>query len=315
MAKLKPVATTDPARILLTEVLPYELPVYFSDLKLHALLSSGVLPPETPPGVRKLLSLASRGKRGRRPTVPYEYRIQRSNGKLRTLSIMHPANQLEFIRFYKDYDSYILNVCARSEFSLRRPVHVASAFAERDFLDPDAEEPAAVGDPAPSLDSVQRSYASSYFYYARYSQVWKFYDSTEFRRLEQDFRHLLLLDIAECFPSLYTHSLSWALRGKEFSKLHKNAYSFDGELDSLMQSANWGETNGVLIGPGISRLFAEIVLQDIDIRFEEVLRTRDFLKLAWPSDDMSTTCSCLESRTKTLTRPSDFFLRLFADTA
>jgi hypothetical protein len=32
-----------------------------------------------------------------------------------------------------------------------------------------------------------------------------------------------------------------------------------------MQEANWGETNGILIGPEVSRIFAEAIMQSIDV--------------------------------------------------
>ncbi|MNJ29119.1 hypothetical protein D3C77_236770 [compost metagenome] len=41
-----------------------------------------------------------------------------------------------------------------------------------------------------------------------------------------------------------------------------------------MQRANYNETNGILIGPEISRVFAEIIFQDIDRKVEEELSLR-----------------------------------------
>lgn len=35
-------------------------------------------------------------------------------------------------------------------------------------------------------------------------------------------------------------------------------------FDSLMQQLNYNETNGIVIGPELSRIFAEIILQAID---------------------------------------------------
>jgi len=49
-----------------------------------------------------------------------------------------------------------------------------------------------------------------------------------------------------------------------FSKDNRNAYSFEGQFDSLMQCANYRETNGIVVGPEVSRIFAEIIFQDID---------------------------------------------------
>jgi len=44
-----------------------------------------------------------------------------------------------------------------------------------------------------------------------------------------------------------------------------------------MQSANYGETNGIIIGPEFSRIFAELILQQIDKSVESDLRKEDKL--------------------------------------
>lgn len=268
MSKRLQVDRRDGARVLSTEVLPFELPLIFSNQLFHKLEADTSLP--RPELARRLLEVASESSR--KATIPYTYRILRGDGKTRTLSIMHPSCQREFIRFYRDYDGYILNLCAKSMFSLRRPHQIGSSFFERDYLGPDSLVVGDVGDPAPSGKSEQREDASSYFYYTPFNQIWKFFESPDFIRLEQDFRFLKRLDISSCFPSLYTHSISWAIRGKAFTKRNMSATGFDSILDELMRRANWGETNGILVGPEVCRIFAEIVLQAIDLEFERALR-------------------------------------------
>lgn len=258
--KRKPIAIKkkDAARVLLTELLPYELPVFFSNHRLYEFVSE---PPSNLPGLFKgLLGWSGSLKF----TIPFNFRIERGDGRKRTLSIMHPASQLKFINFYSTWDHYIINQCSKSDYSLRRPVQVGSVYFESSLQE---EEPALggeVGDLAPSSSTDQRTHASSYFYYASYNQIWKFYDSTEFRRLEQNYRRLLRLDVSKCFHNIYTHSISWAVRDKAFAKKYKDAESFDKSFDSLMQASNWSETNGILVGPEVSRLFAEVILQQVD---------------------------------------------------
>ena len=40
---------------------------------------------------------------------------------------------------------------------------------------------------------------------------------------------------------------------------------FENSFDKLMQLANYNETNGIVVGPEISRIFAEIILQQVDV--------------------------------------------------
>ena len=47
-------------------------------------------------------------------------------------------------------------------------------------------------------------------------------------------------------------------------------------FDMLMQRLNYNETNGIIIGPEISRIFAEIIFQDIDSKVIRSLRSKGF---------------------------------------
>jgi hypothetical protein len=49
--------------------------------------------------------------------------------------------------------------------------------------------------------------------------------------------------------------------------------TFAQAFDSLMQRANQNETHGIVIGPEISRIFAELLFQSVDQR--AILRLRD----------------------------------------
>ena len=72
-------------------------------------------------------------------------------------------------------------------------------------------------------------------------------------------------DISSCFPSIYSHALSWALAGKEEAKKNKNDKSkWYNILDFYSRNIKNEETNGLLIGPHSSNLLSEIVLCCID---------------------------------------------------
>lgn len=76
-------------------------------------------------------------------------------------------------------------------------------------------------------------------------------------------RWLVKADIATCFPSIYSHSIPWALKGKTQAKANrKKGYSND--IDHCVQQMKDGETHGLLIGPHASNLLSEIILSRID---------------------------------------------------
>ena len=72
-------------------------------------------------------------------------------------------------------------------------------------------------------------------------------------------------DISSCFPSIYSHSLAWALVGKEKAKQNKGKKNeWFNVLDFLSRNIKNGETNGLLIGPHSSNLLSEIILCCVD---------------------------------------------------
>ncbi|GAA8743155.1 hypothetical protein oki421_04250 [Helicobacter pylori] len=75
-------------------------------------------------------------------------------------------------------------------------------------------------------------------------------------------RYKLKADISTCFPSIYTHSIPWAIRGKEIAKKDKNHWS--DEIDTQTRNMNHKETTGILIGPHNSNLISEIILVAVD---------------------------------------------------
>lgn len=83
-------------------------------------------------------------------------------------------------------------------------------------------------------------------------------------------KYILSLDISRCYENIYTHSITWALLGKEKAKeelvkKEKSAqYNLADELDKKVRSINNDETKGIPTGPLTSRLISELILAEID---------------------------------------------------
>lgn len=96
----------------------------------------------------------------------------------------------------------------------------------------------------------------------------------------------LSLDIATFYDSIYTHSLAWSMCGKEPAKrwhslvankedkkhpeLKPKYYDQADKLDCAIRRMKGNETNGIVTGPFLSRIFSEMLLCGID----NVLRER-----------------------------------------
>ena len=98
------------------------------------------------------------------------------------------------------------------------------------------------------------------------------------------FQYRLKVDIANCYPSIYTHSITWAICGKKEAKrlllmgdkqrkqepaLVQKAYSLGDCLDAFMRFQKNNETNGIVVGPFTSRIFSEIILASLDNKLRE----------------------------------------------
>lgn len=81
-----------------------------------------------------------------------------------------------------------------------------------------------------------------------------------------DYDYLFHTDIADCYGSLYTHTVAWALHGIEESKQDRgNDRSLLGnKIDYLLRCMTCGQTNGIPQGSALMDFIAEIVLLKID---------------------------------------------------
>jgi hypothetical protein len=78
-------------------------------------------------------------------------------------------------------------------------------------------------------------------------------------------RFVVQADISTCFPSIYTHSIAWALHGRKKAKISRGDLSLSGNiLDKATQALRDSQTNGLLIGPHSSNILSEIILTTVD---------------------------------------------------
>ena len=82
--------------------------------------------------------------------------------------------------------------------------------------------------------------------------------------LSTGYKYVLITDIAQFFPSIYTHSIDWALYGKDKVKqsLRKNGEAVPDlgrKLDEYSRYLQANQTIGLPIGPDTSHILAEII--------------------------------------------------------
>ena len=85
--------------------------------------------------------------------------------------------------------------------------------------------------------------------------------------LSLDYKYLLQTDITDCYGSIYTHTISWALHKKEEAKKKENRtkLSLIGVvIDNHLQDMCFGQTNGIPQGSTLMDFIAEMVLGYVD---------------------------------------------------
>lgn len=105
--------------------------------------------------------------------------------------------------------------------------------------------------------------------------------------LSSGYSHLLIIDFARFYESIYTHSLSWALHTKPVAKAAMNSRSklFGDNLDKQISGLNNGQTNGLLVGNAISDYMSEIIASEIDFMLEKsLLGEVDYIGLRFRDD-------------------------------
>lgn len=100
------------------------------------------------------------------------------------------------------------------------------------------------------------------------------WENVEQRSLELalSYRYMFVTDITNCYGTIYTHTIAWALMGKDKAKEKRDKHGLLGNIiDYYIQSMQYGQTNGIPQGSVLSDFIAEMVLAYADKTLSEKL--------------------------------------------
>lgn len=118
------------------------------------------------------------------------------------------------------------------------------------------------------------------------------------------FNFIIRADITNFYNSVYTHSIGWALHGREVAFADKDFKLTGNKVDKLIQYANDARTNGIPVGFALSDLIAEIILTSIDRKVSSKLKAINFVGTRF-KDDYRILCNSEEEAKKILKVLSD----------
>ena len=91
--------------------------------------------------------------------------------------------------------------------------------------------------------------------------------------LSLEYKFLYHTDISDCYGSIYTHSIPWAIHSKTIAKNKRDFNDlFGNKIDHHFQSMSHGQTNGIPQGSILSDLIAEIILGYADYKLDKKLK-------------------------------------------
>jgi len=74
------------------------------------------------------------------------------------------------------------------------------------------------------------------------------------------FNCMAITDITNCYGSIYTHSIAWAVETKNIAKKDHSDTLLGNKIDKIIQDMSYGQTNGIPQGSVLTDFIAEIVL-------------------------------------------------------
>ena len=212
------------------------------ELRLRRLLSNGFFPNELPPpfttegfaahAVTFASAWNARNIRDKFWTTPESYSIPRFGHARRKLSIVNPVNQLAVSHLIADNWIEIRRRLRRSKTTEFKPKILLAGKTR-------------------AVSSVD-------------------FDGVARRKIEilARFGRIVKTDIAQFYPSIYTHSIAWAILGKAHCKSQYKTAAFRSSyanlLDRAVSSGQNGQTSGIPIGPDTSRILSELVITEVE---------------------------------------------------
>lgn len=248
---------------LRTDVLAEEIPILFSNKAVYMNFTK-----------QRMKLYRDNNKLLESITVPLFFHIPKSSNEKRKIGLLHPIAQIQTFDYMLRYEQLILSFCENSPFSVRSPMKrnrpKIKDIELRKKEIAKIEEEYSFNEKLSVTSEEDQILFYNFFSYRKYKKITDLYNSPRFNRDKYKYNFFLKLDIQRCFPSIYTHSLSWAIFGdKSLAKKYRGVdNSFPNASDKISQKINFNETHGLVVGPEFSRVIAELLFTRIDIDLE-----------------------------------------------
>jgi hypothetical protein len=242
---------------------------YFPNQKLSAEIPPSITSRRfTPEVAKKVLGCSKNDLRKKEGFDFVEYRSTRYNNISRTLGLIHPFAMANIVQTLMDNYSEVIAGIQSPESAIKVDSHHDGRMLIMNYGNHDDKE----------RDALSVDFGKNYRVHT---------------------------DIANCFGSIYTHSLEWAIQGFEVAKANlgkNNNTHWSTKIDKALQLAKRKETIGIPVGPGVSSVAVDLILSKVD---EQLRHKYSFVRYV---DDYTASCSTSE-------QANDFILDLSKELA
>jgi Reverse transcriptase (RNA-dependent DNA polymerase) len=196
---------------------------------------------DTAPATILNVDTTKKGLKSNLTTRPAIHNLARSGTLRRKLTIPNPVNQYQVARAVAEGWVELKSACVGSPISLTTPRYLKHG--------PRAINSSSAFDVIPLARARSRTAS----------------------------RYLLTTDLSQFYPSIYTHSIPWALHSKPVAKAKPTDYTLLGNvLDLAIRNGQDKQTIGIPIGPDTSLVIAEIILSSVDSKLSGIITKRGF---------------------------------------
>ncbi|MEE3892816.1 RNA-directed DNA polymerase [Priestia megaterium] len=252
---------------LLTDLLPYEKGNHYTHIYFYEYLQS------SKKSINKLIKKIGNENKFFSPSwhsAPLKFKILKSRGGFRELSLINPIGLIESLAFINLCEKDILNIMHnKNDFAARKAFRTNSlVYKKRNKQTVYYTE----GTNSKKQLLISLESKGTYFRHYPFKTVTKLLNSSRFNYSKDKYNSLMIIDMQDCFSSIYTHSYKWLISSKAYdSKNLKSANSIYSNIDVFLQNLNGSKTNGIIVGPELSRLLAEFLFVHIDQQLIDIL--------------------------------------------
>lgn len=259
---------------LLTDLLPVEKGMHFTHIYFYDYLDKEIKKYNS---IVKIVRNKKQYFDSNWHSAPLSFKTQKKKVDFRNISLINPLGLMEALIFIELFSEELIgDFKSKDHFSLRHISHnndlvYKTLDNKRVFYRAEEKD-------RKKQDKIMLEASSSFYKIKPFKTLPSYLNSDTYLEASERYDYLLKLDIQSFFHSIYTHSYKWTISNKTYdSKNLSSTNSLQRNIDTFLQNINGSKTNGILVGPEISRLLAEYLIVQLDNQLIDILYSKNIV--------------------------------------